>query len=92
MSKLNTVVGKFWRQSPETPRHMTVFGTRELTKFVCLVCKEEGYLSEAYMKSKRDRKSENDVRPYHATCYLKTNGKYVKQVVEPVSTLEQFVS
>ena len=55
MTKLREVIGKLWRKSPEYPKHMTVYGYETLTKFVCVVCKEEGYLAEAYMKSVRDK-------------------------------------
>ena len=91
MTKLREVVGKLWRKSPEYPKHMTVYGYEILTKFVCVVCKEEGYLAEAYMKSVRDKKHGNDVRPYHADCYIATNGKYLPEKEVSTASLLQFL-
>lgn len=90
MSRLKNVIGKLWRKSPEDTKHMTVYGYQELTKFTCKVCNQEGYYSEAYLKSERDRKHDSDIRPYHADCYIKTNGKYLpeKQFTASASLFE----
>ena len=69
---------------------MTVYGSQEFSTFVCVVCKDKGYLSEAYLKSKRDRKHGSDIRPYHASCYNKTNGK-TKRVEKSTATLFDFI-
>jgi hypothetical protein len=90
MPKLKNLVAKLWRKSADDHKHMTVYGHRELTKFKCVVCKKDGYLSEAYLKSKRDKKHGNDIRPYHADCYIKTNGKYLPRT-EPSATLFEFL-
>ena len=91
MPKLKDLVAKLWRKSPEQPMHMTIFGHQEFTKFTCVVCKKEGYLSEAYLKSSRDRKNPNDARPYHADCYIKTNGKYLPEKEKSTATLFEFL-
>ena len=91
MAKLKNLVAKLWRKSPEQPKHMTLFGHQEITKFTCVVCNEEGFLSEAYLKSEKKRKHDNDVRPYHATCYIKTNGKYRPAKEKSSASLFEFL-
>jgi hypothetical protein len=91
MAKLKNLVAKLWRQSPDRPKHMTIYGHQELTKFTCVVCKKEGYLSEAYLKSERDRKHSNDTRPYHADCYIQTNGKYLPSKEKSTASLFEFL-
>jgi hypothetical protein len=91
MAKLKNLVAKLWRESPEHPKHMTIYGHQEVTKFTCVVCKKEGYLSEAYLKSKKQRKHNNDTRPYHADCYIMTNGKYLPEKKEPTASLFEFL-
>lgn len=91
MTKLKGLVAKLWRQSPDQPKHMTVYGYQEITKFKCVVCKKDGYLSEAYLKSERDRKHGSDTRPYHADCYIKTNGRYLPPVEKSTASLFEFL-
>lgn len=69
---------------------MTVYGTQELTTFTCVVCKQKGYLSEAYLESRSKRKHHSDVRPFHASCYNETNGK-VPRPKETSATLIEFI-
>jgi len=82
MAKLKDLDAKLWRESPDSYKHMTVYGHQELTKFTCKVCGEVGYLAEAYKESKTKRKHDSHMRPYHASCYIETNGKH-KKVKEP---------
>ena len=91
MPKLKNLVAKLWRQSPEDPMHMTVYGHQMFTKFKCVVCNKEGYLAEAYLKSSRDRKHGNDTRPYHADCYIKTNGRYRPPKERSTASLFEFL-
>jgi hypothetical protein len=91
MAKLKNLVAKLWRKSPEQPKHMTVYGYQEITRFTCVVCKKPGFLSEAFLKSARDRKHDNDTRPYHADCYIKTNGKYLPAKEKSTASLFEFL-
>lgn len=99
MPSLKEVEGRLFRKTPESYKHMTVYGNHELTTFTCVVCGKKGYLSEAYLKSKDRRKHDSDVRPYHASCYNETNGKYrqtesksrIKLTGRIEATLEHFI-
>jgi hypothetical protein len=91
MAKLKDLDAKLWRASPETYKHMTVFGHQELTKFTCKVCGEDGYLAEAYIESKTKRKHDSHIRPYHARCYIDTNGKHVKPLEKSTASLFEFL-
>ena len=91
MAKLKNLVAKLWRQSPEQPKHMTIYGHQEITKFTCVVCNKQGYLSEAYLKSERDRKHDSDTRPYHADCYIRTNGRYLPAKEKSTASLFEFL-
>jgi hypothetical protein len=76
----NTVSG-ISRKPTTRSKHMTLDGTIILTKVVCKICKKPVLLREGYLKSHKQRKHENDIRPYHADCYIATNGK-IKQKSE----------
>lgn len=91
MVKLADLDAKLWRESPESCKHMTVYGKLEMTTFICKVCGETGYLSEAYKESTSKRKNGSDMRPYHASCYIKTNGKYLKDPEKSTASLFEFL-
>jgi hypothetical protein len=91
MPKLKDAVGRLWRKVTRDHKHMTLDGINVLTKFTCVVCKKEGFVSETYLKSSRDRKNDNDIRPYHATCYNLRNGKYLKDKEKSNSSLSDFL-
>jgi hypothetical protein len=91
MAQLKNVVGKLWRKSPDNPKHMTLFGYQELTKIKCKVCGNYAYLSEAYPKSKSQQKHGSDMRPYHANCYINTNGKYLPEKEPSTGSLFEFL-
>lgn len=76
MPKLKNLVARLYRAIPDSYRHMTVYGNQEYTTFKCVACGQTGFLSEAYLKSKRDMRHGSDIRPYHASCYNETNGKF----------------
>ncbi len=90
MTKLKNLDARLFRNIPDSHRHMTVYGNQEFTTFTCVVCKQRGYLSEAYLKSKRDRKHGSDIRPYHASCYNQTNGRS-KRTEKSTATLFDFI-
>jgi hypothetical protein len=90
MVSLKTLQARLSRKVPDSHKHMTVYGTQELTTFTCVVCMQKGYLSEAYLESKTKRKHNSHVRPFHASCYLETNGK-VPRKKEPSATLLNFI-
>jgi hypothetical protein len=91
MTKLTDLDARLFRAVPKEHKHMTVYGTMEMTKFICVVCKEPGYLSEAYLESKTKRKHDSDVRPYHASCYSETNGRVRKKSEsDPAMSLTEF--
>lgn len=90
MTKLKNLDARLFRAIPDSHKHMTVYGTQELTRFKCVVCGEMGFLSEAYLQSKSKRKHDSDVRPYHASCYIETNGK-VRKVEKSTATLFDFI-
>lgn len=90
MTKLKNLDARLFRDVANSYRHMTVYGTQEFTTFTCVVCKQKGYLSEAYLKSKRDRKHGSDIRPYHASCYNETNGK-IKSTDKSTASLLDFI-
>ena len=79
MPKLSGLVARLSRAVPTESKHVTIYGTTEYTTFTCKVCKKKGYLSEAYLESKSKRKSPNQIRPYHASCWNETNGKTRKE-------------
>jgi hypothetical protein len=91
MPKLKDLDAKLWRESPDTYKHMTLFGHQELTKFTCKVCDEVGYLAEAYKESKTKRKHGSHMRPYHARCYIETNGKHTKTNEKSTASLFEFL-
>jgi hypothetical protein len=90
MTKLKNLDARLFRNIPDSHRHMTVYGNQEFTTFTCVVCKEKGYLSEAYLKSKSARKHGSDIRPYHASCYNETNGK-VRKKEKSTASLFDFI-
>ncbi len=91
MVKLKNLDARLHRAIPDSHKHMTVYGTQEFTRFICVVCKEPGFLSEAYLESKSKRKHDSDVRPYHASCYNETNGRVRrKSESQPAVSLSDF--
>ena len=91
MPKLKNLDAKLWRESPDTYKHMTVFGHQELSKVKCKVCGDDVYLAEAYKESKTKRKHNSHMRPYHAHCYIGTNGKYKKPLEPSTASLFEFL-
>ena len=89
MKKISDIIGRVSREVPEQSSHMTLFGHEEYTKFKCINCNDTFLLSEAYLKSKSTRKHNNDIRPFCAVCYIKTNGKAPKkQPMNAIATIE----
>jgi hypothetical protein len=101
MIKLQNLTARLHRETPKEHMHMTLFGKQQLKTFTCVVCGSQGFFSEAYMQSKHRRKHDYDIRPYHAECYIKTNGKFketpskLHKIIaddnEPRATLERFL-
>jgi hypothetical protein len=85
MKKLEKIIGRVSREVPRDATHMTLFGHEEYTKFKCVQCNEMFLLGEAYLQSKQRRKNVNDIRPFCAVCYMKTNGK--KPPKEPMNAI-----
>jgi len=90
MTKLKNLVARLSRKVTEDSKHTTVFGETVYTTFTCKVCKEPGYLSEAYLKSKSQRKHCNDIREYHASCWNISNGKVKKNPDKSTGSLLSF--
>lgn len=91
MPKLKDLDAKLWRESPDSYKHMTVYGKTEFTTVKCKVCGEDVYLAEAYKESKSKRKHGSHMRPYHAKCYISTNGKYLPEKEESTASLFEFL-
>ena len=91
MPRLKNTVARLWRKVTRDHKHMTLDGKEVLTTFNCKVCNKPGYLSEAYLKSKRDMKHDNDIREYHADCYVLRNGKYKKEKEPSTASLFEFL-
>jgi hypothetical protein len=91
MAKLKNLDAKLWRESPDSYKHMTVYGHQEFTKFTCKVCGKDAYLAEAYKESRTKRKHGSHMRPYHAHCYIDTNGKYKKTLEKSTASLFEFL-
>jgi hypothetical protein len=91
MARLKDLDAKLWRESPDSYKHMTVYGHQEMTKIKCKVCKEDVYLAEAYKESKPKRKHNSHMRPYHASCYVETNGKFKLPLEKSTSSLFEFL-
>lgn len=72
--------------TPEV-KHNTIYNKIEYTTFICKVCGEIGYYAEAFRESKTYRKHENHIRPYHASCYIKTNGRTRPKPEQPATIL-----
>jgi len=89
MIKLKGKTPRLWRGVVENEFHQTIYGTKTLTSFVCKVCKKIGFLAEAYKESPKNRKHANHVRPYHADCYLATNGRVRPKVENTTPSLEE---
>ena len=75
MTKLTKIIGRMSREVPRDATHMTLYGHEEYTKFKCVNCGDMFLKGEAYLQSKKRRKNDNDIRPFCAVCYIKTNGK-----------------
>jgi hypothetical protein len=90
MKSIKEIDGRFWRKTTDDVWANTVFGKRELKKFRCKTCREVGYVSEAYLDSKR----KDRIRPYHATCWNAYNGKTFRSLIPsndaPSATLDNF--
>ena len=91
MPKLKNLVARLSRKVPSEAKHTTIYGTQEYTTFMCKVCKQKGYVGEAYLESSAKRKHPDQIRPYHATCWNETNGKTRKEEDREISnTLMSF--
>ena len=91
MATLKNTDAKLWRQSPDSYKHMTLYGYQVLTTGLCKVCGESFYLAEGYKKSSEQSKHGSHMRPYHASCYIKTNGKYRKTPEKSTASLFEFL-
>lgn len=90
MSTLKKIDGRLWREPTMEVWCDTLDGKR-LKTFVCRSCKEQAYLSEAYVS----KTLKTGYRPYHASCWNKYNGKsftrLVPKVTDPVATLDFYI-
>lgn len=82
MKKLKDTIASVYREIPTDAFTQNVFGGKSLSVFQCKVCKCVKLTREAYLKSKRDRKDENDIRSTCVECYIKRNGRVFEKDTE----------
>lgn len=68
-------------------KHTSIYSEVVYTTFICKICFELGYYSEAYLESGPRRKHENHIREYHASCYNESNGRIAPRPEAPQTIL-----
>lgn len=85
--KLQYLDARLSRAVAPDVKHTNIYGQTEYSKFICENCIKSGYLAEAYLQSKSKRKHENDIRPYHASCWNESNGRITPRPEAPQTIL-----